>query len=64
MQLRNQLENKEKEIASQYLRMQQEIKHLEDVYKKRFHTFEKCYRDAVNSVEQSKKKVKHSCALL
>jgi hypothetical protein len=50
------LEFKEKEIASQYLRMQQEVKHLEDIYRKRFHTFEKFYRDAVSTVEQSKTK--------
>lgn len=51
LELRNQLETKEKEIAIQYLKMQQEIKNLEESYKKRFHTYEKGYRDALSGVE-------------
>jgi hypothetical protein len=51
-----QLEFKEKEIAGQYLRMQQELKHLEENYRKRFLTFEKLYRDAFVAVGQSRKR--------
>lgn len=35
--------------------MQQEMKNLEDIYKKRIYTYEKCYRDAFNAIESLKK---------
>jgi hypothetical protein len=59
LELRSQLELKEKEIAGQYLRMQQEIKHLEENYRRRFLTFEKLYRDASVAVAQWKRKDGH-----
>ncbi len=54
LELRDQLESKEKDIATQYLKMQHELKNLEEMYKKRFFAFEKGYRDAVGALENWK----------
>lgn len=44
--------------------MQQEIKHLEDSYKKRIYTYEKYYRDALSAIESFKKYEKEKVIII
>jgi len=48
-ELRTQLSKKEKSLFAQYQSMQQEIKHLEDKYKKKYFAYERAYKDAFQS---------------